>query len=98
MSYAHSSRILTLALSVLGGGLLAGCVSTTPALDAVFGDAVRQARTDQTLNPDASANRDPVLGIDGKAGAAAQTRYQESFRAPPKTFEAVNIGGSLSDN
>jgi len=76
--------------------LLAACSTTTPELDAVFGQAVREARTAQTLNPRASENADPVLGIDGKAGAAAQQRYQESFRTPPKTFEISNIGGSIA--
>ncbi len=76
--------------------LLTACAATTPALDANFGNAVRQARSAQTLNPNASSNPDPVLGIDGKAGAAAQDRYQESFKAPPKTFEIVNIGGALT--
>jgi hypothetical protein len=76
--------------------LLTACASTTPVLDANFGNAVRQARAAQTLNPNASANRDPVLGIDGQAGAAAQERYQESFKAPPKTFEIINIGGTLT--
>lgn len=99
MSLVQISRTLTLALSTLGGAtLLAGCVSTTPALDATFGDAVRQARAAQTLNPNASANRDPVMGVDGKAGSAAQDRYHESFRTPPKTFEVINIGGALSGN
>ncbi len=97
MSNAHFSPRLALTLAALGfAALLAGCASTTPVMDSKFGDAVRQARTAQTLNPNASANRDPVLGIDGKAGAAAQERYQESFRTPPKTFEVINIGGSLS--
>lgn len=76
--------------------LLTACASSTPVLDANFGNAVRQARSAQTLNPNASANRDPVLGIDGQAGAAAQDRYQESFKSPPKTFEIVNIGGGLT--
>lgn len=76
--------------------LLTACASTTPVLDANFGNAVRQARAAQTLNPNASANRDPVLGIDGQAGAAAQDRYHESFKAPPKTFEIINIGGALT--
>jgi len=78
--------------------LLTACASSTPVLDANFGNAVRQARAAQTLNPNASANRDPVLGIDGKAGAAAQDRYQESFKSPPKTFEVINIGGGLTGN
>ena len=83
---------------VLTAALLTACASTTPVLDANFGNAVRQARSAQTLNPDASANRDPVLGIDGQAAAAAQERYQESFKAPPKTFEVINIGGGLTGN
>jgi hypothetical protein len=70
--------------------LLTACAVTTPVLDANFGNAVRQARSAQTLNPNASANRDPVLGIDGKAAVSAQDRYQESFKSPPKTFEVIN--------
>lgn len=85
------TAVLTLATCA---ALLSACVSTTPVLDANFGKAVRQARASQTLNPNASANRDPVLGIDGRAGVAAQERYQESFTTPPKTFEVINIGGS----
>ena len=100
MSNTHFSSRLALTLAALatlgGAALLAGCVSTTPVMDSKFGDAVRQARTAQTLNPNASANRNPVLGIDGKAGAAAQERYQESFKTPPKTFDILNIGGSIT--
>jgi hypothetical protein len=87
------------AMSALAcAALLSACTSTTPVLDASFGDAVRQARAAQTLNPNASANRDPVLGIDGQAAAAAQDRYHESFKTPPKTFEIINIGGELTGN
>lgn len=96
MSSAPRSPRLALLPPALLAALLAGCASNTPLMDAKFGDAVRQARTSQTLNPNASANPDPVLGIDGRAGAAAQERYQESFRTPPRTFEILNIGGSLS--
>ena len=86
------------AVAVAATVLLTACSSTTPVLDAEFGKAVRQARMAQTLNPNASANRDPVLGIDGQAGAAAQDRYQDSFKTPPKTFEVINIGGGLTGN
>lgn len=70
---------------------LTGCVNTTPELDAKFGDAVRAVRESQTLNPGASPNQDPVLGLDGKAAVQAQERYQDSFKSPPKTFE-INTG------
>jgi hypothetical protein len=82
--------------------LLAGCAtdgstsmgnSVTPQLDARFGDAVRQARALQTLNPTAGRTGDPVIGIDGRAGAAAIERYHESFRSPPQSFDVLNIGG-----
>lgn len=81
------------AMSALAcAALLSACASTTPVLDANFGNAVRAARAAQTLNPNASANRDPVLGIDGQAAASAQDRYQESFKAPPQTFDVSNTG------
>ena len=85
-----------LAVVLAAGGLMAGCSTTTPELDAVFGKAVREARTAQTINPKASENTDPVLGMDGKAAASAQQRYQDSFRTPPKTFEIINIGGAIT--
>lgn len=86
----YSARLIGKLTAASCAALLTACASTTPVLNANFGNAVRQARINQTLNPNASANRDPVLGIDGQAGAAAQERYQESFKAPPKTFEVIN--------
>lgn len=91
-----STRFAGALSAALCAALITACASTTPVLDANFGNAVRQARAAQTINPNASANRDPVLGIDGRAGAAAQGRYQESFKSPPKTFEITNIGGALT--
>lgn len=92
-----TTLISTLRLATLvATSVLAACSTTTPQLDAVFGQAVREARVAQTLNPKASENTDPVLGIDGKAGAAAQQRYLESFQTPPRTFEIINIGGSIT--
>jgi hypothetical protein len=75
----------------------AACTTSTPRLDANMGVAVREARAVQTLNPQASEqNRDPVLGIDGKAATETQRRYVDSFKAPPETFNVINIGGSIS--
>jgi hypothetical protein len=86
------------AWALLAGALLSGCSTTTPQLDAVFGQAVREARMAQTLYPRASENPDPVLGIDGTAAAAAQQRYQESFQKPPQSFNISNIGGDIAGN
>lgn len=87
----------TLGLGAVVALALTGCASSTPVLDASFGQAVRDARAAQTLNPKASAeNTQPALGIDGKAASEAQKRYVDSFKAPPKTFEIINIGGSIT--
>lgn len=75
--------------------LLAGC-STTPNYDAKFGDAVREARMQMTLNPDAGKTAEPVVGMDGKTAKEAMTRYQNTFKEPPPVTNVINIGGTIS--
>lgn len=73
---------------------LSGCVSTTPHLDSRFGHAVNAAKAQQTLNPDASRNPDPVAGIDGAPAKESIDRYHETFKAPPRTFNIIiDTGG-----
>lgn len=73
---------------------LTACVPTTPRLDAQFGAAVNMARSQQTANPDASRDTDPVQGIDGQAGDAALDNYRESFVNPRPALSGgvVNVG------
>lgn len=92
---ATISRTLV-AAAVTAVSALAGCASPTPNLDAHYGEAVLQAKAQQTINPDASKNMDPVAGIDGRAARSAMTNYQKSFTAPPPTFNVINIGGGIS--
>jgi uncharacterized lipoprotein len=74
---------------------LAGC-STTPNYDKHFGDAVRQAKSAMTINPKASADPDPVTGIDGQAAAETVTRYQDSFKTPPPPPPLISLSASAS--
>jgi hypothetical protein len=80
----------------LSAVLLAACSTTTPDYDQRFGDAVRQARMRQTLNPTASANPDPVMGLDGKAAQEGIHLYHDSFKVPPPVVNVINIGGGVS--
>ena len=85
-------------LAALAAGL-AGCAgtveTTTPHLDQYFGQAVNQAKAQQTLNPDASRNTDPVAGVDGKAAQEALDSYHQGMKTPaPATI--INIGGGLT--
>jgi len=88
----------SLILAALATGLTAcaGTVeTTTPYLDRHFGEAVNQAKAQQTLNPDASRNTDPVAGIDGKAAKEALDNYHEGMKTPaPATI--IDIGGGLT--
>lgn len=77
--------------------LLAGC-SSSPRYDARFGDAVRQARLAQTIDPQAGRNPDPVAGLDGKSALEAQKRYHDSFKEPPPVTNVINIGGMTGNN
>jgi hypothetical protein len=96
----------TLAILALGAcaGLLGACAGTpmqsgaTPEFDSRFGDAVRQARARQTIDPEAGKNADPVAGIDGEAARATMTEYYKSFKEPPPTFNILGIGGASSGN
>lgn len=92
-----NNTLVRLVLPAVAMAALAGCANTTtPVLDSHFGDAVRGAVAQQTLNPDASRNTDPVAGIDGRAAKDAMDRYHESFKTPPKTFSVINIGEGVS--
>ena len=78
----------TLALLFIGG-----CTSLTPHFDQQIGRAVETAKAQQTVNPDASRNTDPVAGIGGTPADSAMDEYHNSFKAPPPTFTVINIGG-----
>jgi len=77
--------------SLISLAVFSGCASTTPHLDSKFGHAVNSAKAQQTINPDASSNTDPVSGLDGKAGKESMDRYDDSFKAPKPTFNVINI-------
>lgn len=68
-----------------------GCMSTTPAWDARFGDAITQIKTAQILNADAARENTQLGHMDAGAAARAQDQYLSSFeKAPePKAYEAL---------
>jgi hypothetical protein len=74
--------------------LLSSCAPTTPEWDSRFGESVRLAISQQTLNPRAGLNPNPVSGIDGKAAREAMGRYQNSFKEPAPATNNFTIGVS----
>ena len=94
--------LLPLATSAACAMLLAGCSSTTPNYDTHFGEAVRTARLQMTINPDAGrtvgTGVDAATGMDGRATEHTMDRYEQSYKTPPRAVNVINIGGSLTSN
>ena len=73
-------------------GMMTGCAPTTPRVDQHFGEAVNTAKAQQTINPDASRNTDPVAGLDGQAAKSTIDRYQKTYQTPPPPINVFTIG------
>ncbi len=62
-----------------------------------YGTSHKLAKFNQTLNPQAEKNMDPVTGFDGSAAEAALGRYhkgfQEKAQAPVYSINIGNFGG-----
>lgn len=89
-----TTRLASVACAAVLLTMVGGCASRTPYLDAQFGKSVRLLNAQQTINPNAMANPDPVLGLDGSAALSGYNDYQKTFAAPvpqPATF-TIGIG------
>lgn len=86
------ARIFLLA-GLTGMLVLNGC-ALSPRVDRQFGSSVHQALVQQTVNPQAGANRSPVNGLDGQAAAAVYENYQKSFRAPEAQTGSLTTGSA----
>ncbi len=75
--------------------LLAGCASVTPNYDAKFGNAVREAKLNMTINPEAGKTTDQATGMDGKSARETIILYQGTYKAPPPAVNVINIGGAI---
>lgn len=71
---------------------LTGCVAQTPNLDSHFGEAVNMVTAQQTLNPEASRNVNPVKGMDGPAAMHAYKNYEKSYAKPEQQANPFAIG------
>ena len=76
-----------------------GCAGNLPQgkrgdiLDMNLGKSLETAKNNQILNPDASENLDPVLGLDGQAAEYTVNKYKKSFEkdVPIETTTTFDI-------
>lgn len=77
-----NTRICNMAMTLAAIATLSGCVQSSPRFDNGLGASVRTSLASQVINPSAASNTNAVAGIDGRAAAAAQQRYENSFARP----------------
>ncbi len=71
--------------SLIAGGIaIAGCAGPS-MLDQNWGRSVETARFNQTLNPQAGENLEPVTGLDGQSAGNALEAYRQSFKVEDKS-------------
>jgi hypothetical protein len=76
--------------------LLGGCTAIESRLEKDYGNSYRLAIKNQTLNPEAEKNLEPVDEIDGNTADTIVKSFQESFksRTRPANFPLAAIGSS----
>lgn len=78
--------------------LTSGCADVSPNWDSTFGDASRQLRAQQLIDPNApTRNRGVVPAGDAHSTQAATDQYIDSFKSPPPT-NVINIGVGAGGN
>jgi hypothetical protein len=70
---------------------LTACVPRSYEVDPQFGEAVRESRSMQIVNPE-GIPPSGYQGLDGAAANAVMDRYVRTFQAPPPPVNVMNIG------
>jgi hypothetical protein len=85
--------ILCIVLTIF---LISACAGPT-RLDKDYGRSVKQAWINQTLDPEAEKNLEPVTGLEGKAAQSSIEKYRKTFEqsrdAPQPLIQTGSQGG-----
>jgi hypothetical protein len=77
-------------------GTLAGCAGNTTLVEQEWGTSYRLAVVNQTLNPEAEKNLEPVYGMDNKATDKVVNKYNKEFdKAPQVPVYSMGIASGL---
>ncbi len=70
--------------------LMAGCAGPT-RLELDYGTSQELVKMNQTLNPDADQNHEPMMGMDGEAAKNSHNYYRANFAKPKATQGSIVI-------
>jgi PBP1b-binding outer membrane lipoprotein LpoB len=75
---------------------LTGCATEPSRVEMDYGTSYKLAKYNQTLNPDAEKNLEPVTGIDGQVGEKIIEKYNKGFEKPAQAMPTLTLGGMIS--
>ena len=88
----NKNVILRIGAITIFSFLLFGCAAPT-RLEMDYGTSYKLQKFNQTQNPDAEKNLQPVIGFDGGASKAAIERYRKGFEEESTApVYSINIG------
>ncbi len=88
-------KALVLITGLIAMGMLAGCTCTS-LVEQEWGISHKLAIANQTLNPDAEKNLEPVYGMDNKAADKVINKYNREFdKAPQVPVYTMGVAGGL---
>ncbi len=82
--------IIALTIGVIAGLFLGGCASNR--LENDFGTSYKLAIMNQTLDPLAEKNLEPVEGIDGQTAKSILDKYHAGFENPAPVTPVFSFG------
>jgi len=72
---------------------ISGSCAGPTRVERDFSTSFNLAKLNQTLNPEAEKNIEPVTGLDGKSAQATIEKYRKDFEKPaPSTPFVLNLG------
>ena len=89
-----------LIIGLIATGMLAGCTGYNTGLVAQeWGTSQKLAIANQTLNPGAEKNLEPVQGLDNKAADKVVNKYNKEFeRAPQVPVYNLQLPGTMGSS
>ena len=89
-------KALSLITGLIVMGILAGCAGNASLVEQEWGTAYKLTIANQTLNPNAEKNLEPVYGLDNKAAEKVVNKYNKEFDKPPQVpIYTMGIAGGL---
>jgi len=79
------------AIRLLAIAALSACAQTSPNWDSRFGQATRQAKALQVIDPSAPSRNTGPMRTDGKATSGAMKGYADSFGYAVKEAKQTEI-------